>query len=84
MTDIDGGTIPSVSTMTDMDGGTISNVSTIADSETVQDNLLSEGQQLQVATAQIMTLTHQNNALQMECNQLMAANTELLQKSAAL
>ena len=84
VTDIDGGTIPSVSTMTDMDGGTISNVSTMADSETVQDNLLSEGQQLQVATEQIMTLTHQNNVLQMECNQLMAANTELLQKSAAL
>ena len=32
----------------------------------------------------IMTLTNQYNALQMECYQLMAANTELLQKSVTL
>ena len=66
------------STVTDMDEGTIPNVSTVTNSEIVQDNSLSDGQQLQAAMEHIMTLTHQNNVLQMECHQLMAANTELL------
>ena len=44
-----------------MDEGTIPNVSTVTDSETVQDNLLSDGQQLQAAMEHIMILTHKDN-----------------------
>ena len=48
-----------------------------------QDNSSREGQQLQAAMEH-MTLTDQNMSLQTECYQLMAANTELFQKSVAL
>ena len=49
-----------------------------------QDNSSREGQQLQAAMEHIMTLTDQNMSLQTECYQLMAANTELFQKSVVL
>jgi len=49
-----------------------------------QDNSFREGQQLQAAMEHIMTLREQNKSQQKECYQLMASNTELLQKSVAL
>ena len=45
---------------------------------------ISKEMQLQLSVQHIMTLTHHTQSLQMECHQLMTANTELLQKSAAL
>ena len=84
VTGVDEDTVPNVSTVSGFDEGTILDVPTVTDSETVRDNSFGEGQQLQAAMEHIMTLTNQNNALQMECYQLMAANTELLQKSVTL
>ena len=70
------------------------NVSNVIDTETtvstaanVNENSLqpiSKEMQLQLSMQHIMTLTHHTQLLQMECHQLMTANTELLQKSAAL
>ena len=84
VTGVDEDTVPNMSTVSGFDEGTIPDVPTVTDSETVRDNSFREGQQLQAVMEHIMTLTNQNNALQMECYQLMAANTELLQKSVIL
>ena len=84
VTGVDEDTVPNMSTVSGFDEGTIPDVPTVTDSETVRDNSFGEGQQLQAAMEHITTLTNQNNTLQMECYQLMAANTELLQKSVIL